>query len=67
MIHAVPALEISIGILAWVASGAAAIADGENTKPASSFTLSFVINSVTTVLALAPEAGPSSRLINWIL
>ena len=67
MIQAVPALAMGSGIFAWVASGATAIADGENTKPVSSFTLSLVMTSVATVLALAPEGGPSSRLINSIL
>ena len=42
VIHAVPALAISIGTLAWVASGAAAIAEGENTKPVTIFVLSLV-------------------------
>ena len=67
MIHAVPAFAINIGIFACVANGAAAIADGEKTKPARSFTLSLVISSVTTVRALAPDAGPSSRLTSSIL
>ena len=61
MIQAVPALEMISGTLAWVSTGAIAIADGENTTPAMMLTLSRVISSVATVLALAPEGGPSSR------
>ena len=63
MIQAVPALEIIIGTLACVTTGASAIADGENTKPVSICTLSLVISSVATVLATAPVGGPSSRLM----
>ena len=62
MIQAVPALAITIGTLACVITGASAIADGENTKPVTSCTLSLVISSVATVLATAPVGGPSSRL-----
>ena len=58
MIQAVPAFEISIGIFAWVASGAAAMAPGENTKPARSFTLSLVMSSVTTVLRIGARWRP---------
>ena len=36
VIQAVPALAITIGTLAWVTTGASAIAEGENTKPARS-------------------------------
>ncbi len=62
VIQAVPALAMIIGILAWVSTGAMAIADGENTKPVRICTLSLVISSVATVLACAPVGGPSSRL-----
>src|SRR5471030_2574512 len=62
VIQAVPALAMIIGTLAWVTTGASAMADGENTKPASILTLSLVINSVAAVLAAAPVGGPSSRL-----
>src|SRR6185312_15550546 len=65
VIHAVPALAITIGTLAWVITGASAIADGENTKPVTSCTLSLVMSSVVTVLATAPVGGPSSRLMIW--
>ena len=61
VIHAVPALAISNGVFAWVITGAIAMADGENTTPVMMLTLSRVISSVATVLALAPEGGPSSR------
>ncbi len=44
-------------------TGASAIADGENTKPVTSCTLSLVISSVVAVFATAPVGGPSSRLI----
>ena len=40
VIQAVPALEMISGIFAWVTTGAIAIADGENTTPAISLTLS---------------------------
>ena len=67
MIQAVPALAISIGTLACVTTGAAAIAEGENENPVTTLTLSLVISSVTTVLALAPEGGPSSRFTSSTL
>ena len=54
---------MTIGTLAWVTTGASAIADGENTKPVTICTLSLVISSVATVLATAPVGGPSSRLM----
>ena len=63
VIQAVPALAMTIGIFACVTTGASAIADGENTKPARICTLSLVISSVVTVLACAPVGGPSSRLM----
>jgi hypothetical protein len=43
------------------------MADGENTTPVMMLTLSRVISSVATVLALAPEGGPSSRSITSTL
>ena len=52
MIQAVPALAITIGTLDCVITGASAIADGENEKPVTSCTLSLVISSVVTVLAI---------------
>ncbi len=67
MIQAVPALAMTIGTLACVTTGASAIADGENTKPVTSGTLSLVMSSVVTVFATAPVGGPSSRLMRVIL
>ena len=67
VIQAVPALAITIGTLACVTTGASAIAEGENTKPARMGTLSLVISSVATVFAWAPVGGPSSRLMSSTL
>ena len=55
VIQAVPALAMTIGTLACVTTGASAIADGENTKPVTSCTLSLVISSV--VDGLGDRAG----------
>jgi len=52
------------GTLACVTTGAIAMADGENTMPRSRSTLSRVMSSVATVLAFAPDGGPSSRLMS---
>src|SRR6266545_3207858 len=52
-----------MGTLAWVATGAIAIADGEKRKPARICTLSLVMSSVATIFACAPVGGPSSRLM----
>jgi len=43
-----------IGTLPWVASGALAMALGENTNPASMSTFSRVISSCTAVFAISP-------------
>ena len=63
----VPAAITTSGILAWVASGAAANAAGVTPKPAMTLTFSLTINSCAAVLVLSGSAPSSLRRISIFL
>ena len=63
----VPAAITTSGILACVASGAAASAAGVTPKPAMNATLSLTISSCAAVLVLSGTAPSSLRMISIFL
>ena len=63
----VPAAITTSGILACVASGAAASAAGVTPKPAMKLTLSLTISSCASRLVLSGTAASSFRMISIFL